>query len=115
MSVTTSLGYYVKPLPISITSLCFIAIGLASLGALAVPATQPYMQPLWAVLLAAANLIVTGIGLWFMRRWAPLLFVLTWALQALLVTLTNGTISNFSAAGLLLVSALFIGYRRRFV
>jgi hypothetical protein len=104
-----------RPLPISITSLLFIAIGLASLGALIVPATQPYMQPAWAVVLAAANLIVTGIGFWTMRRWAPMLFAQMWALQALLVTLTNGVVSHLSVVGLVLVSALFAVYRRRFV
>lgn len=104
-----------RPLPVSILALFFIASGIASLGALAFPLTRPFMQPASVVVMAALNLIVTGTGFWTMRRWAAPFFVVVWVAQAGLVLLTTGSISGFSFVGLVLVLGLFLFYRQRFI
>lgn len=103
-----------RPVPLAITACFFITLGVAGFIALIVPITRPYMHPTWAVALSAINLVVTGLGLWRMRRWAVWFFILMWAFQGLLVFLTGATVSASSAIGLLLVSALFVIYRGRF-
>lgn len=104
-----------RPLPITIMAFFLIGIGIASICALIVPATQPYMQPAWIVGLAAMNLVVTGVGFWAMRRWAIVFFILMWVLQALLVVLTGATINGAPWIGLVLVLGAWLAYRRRFV
>jgi hypothetical protein len=64
-----------------------ILLGLSGIVLLALPQTRVHTQPSWVVAASTLNILITGIGFWRKRKWAPIVFAPLWIAQftALLV------------------------------
>ena len=108
--LTRTLGV-MNPLPLAIGASLLIAVGLAGLIGLAIPELREHLVPHWAVAASSTALAITGIGLWRKRKWALVVYLCFWAIQAV-ATLLIGAQMRWGSGlvGLAMIVALSIYY-----
>jgi hypothetical protein len=100
-----------NPLPLAIGAILLIAVGLAGLIGLAIPELREHLVPHWAVAVSSTALAITGIGLWRKRKWALVVYLCFWAIQAV-ATLLIGAQMRWGSGlvGLAMIVSLSIYY-----
>lgn len=102
-----------RPWPIIIISITLIALGALGLVILCMPTYRVHFgSALPFVLVTAANLAATGLGLWRMRRWAPVVFTVVWVVQWLAIG-ARGASPSSAWFGLAVVWGVCLPYWRR--
>jgi hypothetical protein len=92
-------------LPLRVVSFGMIALGLSVLAAIAIPATTVHVPNKVAVAIAALNVLLSGIGLFYMKRWAVYLFFAV----AGITTLANFVSFGHSGLGKSWVGIVVVG------
>ena len=101
-------------LPLRIISFGMISLGLSILVAIAVPATAVHIPSKVPAGIAALNLLLTGIGLFCMKRWAVYLFFAVAGITILANFVSFGHSGlGKSWVGILVVATLALLYWRR--
>jgi len=78
-----------RPLPISIAAVFFILVGGLTILALFFPEFRELAKPLWPIALSSCVLLISGIGLWRLKRWSVIFFTVMWVLQYLAVAMAG--------------------------
>jgi len=101
-------------LPLRVVSFGMISLGLSVLLAIVVPATAVHILNKVAVLIAALNMLLSGIGFFYMKRWAVYLFfsVAGITILANLVSFGHSGLGK-SWVGIIVVGTLALLYWRQ--
>ncbi|MEK8034699.1 hypothetical protein AACH06_28105 [Ideonella sp. DXS29W] len=102
-----------RPWPITLVSLINFALGIPGLVMLCVPMYRVHFESIIPyVLVSAVNMTLTGVGLWRVKRWAPVAFTTIWLALHIYYTVM-GRHPEAGWIGLVLVWGVSLYYWRR--
>jgi hypothetical protein len=102
-----------RPLVITFLALLLLLLGLAAAWAagwsLLAPSPEPFLRQPWLYGLMAVQSLITGVGLWRIRRWAFLAYGLLWLLTAGITLIAGLGFDPRSLAGPIIMA--LVGWR----
>lgn len=102
-----------KRIALPIFSGTLIVLGLIGFLVLALPETRIHVQPSWVITVPALSLLLTGIGFWLKRKWAPIVYAFLWIAQSAAVFFMGlPVLSGSGLVGAALVAAFSVLYWR---